>query len=150
MGENVFYIILICVVISFCNFLMYDSNEMKSARFWLGIMLLAALIAPVFSVFKSVLSFDVGSFEDYTEESEFADEVAKKALADGIRRSIADKYSISEEDIEVELIGFNIEKMKAERVYITLSSKAALADSKAIRDYVEKCGFGECITEVRF
>ena len=50
---------------------------------------------------------------------------------------------------EVELFGFDAEKMSAEGVRVTLSGTAAAKDIVAVEKFVSELGFGGCILEVR-
>ena len=69
---------------------------------------------------------------DYEGKS---DDAIELAFEDGVAAYISDRYGVERECIKVMADGFSLEKLQAERIYVTLSGKAALLDYKRI----EKC-----------
>jgi hypothetical protein len=69
-------------------------------------------------------------------------------FADGVALAVAEKFSLDRDDIRVSLRNFNIENMSAERIRLTLSGVAALADYKAVERYVNSLDIGECDVEI--
>ena len=108
MGEYVFYIIIVSVIFSFADFLVYDSEQMKSSRFCLGIILIAAMVSPLTNVLNNAFDMSIENKEDYENESQLAVNVAKKAFAEGIKSSLIDRFSLDEENIEIKISGTSI------------------------------------------
>ena len=152
MVDNVIYIISVLSAIAFSSFALYDGEKMKSSRTALGIILLAALGIPFLKSLISLpdISLEQNPIYDNEYNEELRDEAAEESFLYGIKLAVAEKFSLSEEEVIVKCSGFSFEKMKAERIKIVLSGKAAFSDIRSVRDYVEKSGFGECEVLVSF
>ena len=85
---------------------------------------------------------------DYDTGSPEYEEVAREAFLDGIRRLIADEFSVDKEYILVKCDGFNFEDFTYERLYVTLRGRAASADARGIRFFIEENFTGECRVEI--
>lgn len=123
----------------------------KSTEFGAGVLLICIILLPLVDIIKDIdVKIDVG---DYLEniETEAADDVLELAFEEGIREYISDEYRLDRELIIVMVDGFDLECMRAERIYITLSGKAALADYKGIEKEVGKefTKSGECEVSVK-
>ena len=151
MENGVIYVLSVLAAVAFSSFAMYDSERARASRTAMGIILLAALAVPFINTVRDatgILTENLPTYEG--EEDNMSATVAKEAYLRGIRLAVADEFSLSEEDIRVECSGFSFEKMRAERVHITLFGRAVLADIKAIGEYAEKSGFGECEVSISF
>ena len=151
--ENGFvYILVILFAVALCSFVAYDSEKARASRTALGVILLAALsglLADVALELKDITSLDALEYED-VEWAEFAEQSMSGALERGVRLAVAEKFSFSEDDIRVECRGFNLETVSAERISITLYGGAAISDIRAVREYVEGEGLGDCEVKVVF
>lgn len=150
MNQYLVYLAVISMFVSLANFLMYDSERMRASRLCMGIIVIAATMVPLTSVLKDTFDVNFEETEIYVEDSELAESVAEKAFIVGIKKTLSEKFSLSESGIEIEVAGFEIESMRAERIYVKLSGENAFADTRSIREYVEKNKFGECVVEVDF
>ena len=72
-----------------------------------------------------------------------------EACEEGIRRAISEELSLPIDGISVVLSGFEIEKMSAECVMVTLSGTAALGDYKRVERFVNEIGMGRCVLDVQ-
>ena len=118
-----------------------------------GILLFYTVAAPVASFVGEISQIE--SEDIFIDLSENADatkyeESAKDAFALGIKRLISSEYSLSEENIEVNILGFDFKNMRAERIKILLRGKGAASDWRAIRDYINGLEIGECEVRVEF
>ena len=77
-------------------------------------------------------------------------EVGEAAFAAGIAAAVADRFSIDRSEIAVRLIGFELSLMRAEKIIITLSGAAALADARGIGQYISDENLGECEVRIEF
>ena len=123
----------------------------KSTEFGAGVLLICIILLPLVDIIKDIdVKIDV---RDYLEniETEAADDVLELAFEEGIREYISDEYRLDWELIIVMVDGFDLECMRAERIYITLSGKATLADYKGIEKEVGKefTKSGECEVSVK-
>ncbi len=103
----------------------------------------AVLLAfTVISPLEGLLNSDVGSFPVYSPEGlpddAVYEEKAREAFEEGVTYEISDKFDIEREKISVRAFGFSFEEMRAEKITVTLSVKAAGADPKRIKKHIEK------------
>ena len=70
--------------------------------------------------------------------------VAEDAFARGIGRAVEEKFSLEEGSVDVKVIGFDFEKMRAESIKIILSGRSVVADYRGIEKYVNSMEIGKC------
>ena len=63
---------------------------------------------------------------------------------------MASEYNLSEGDIKVFVFDFDFEKMRAGKISIILSGKAASADFRSIENFISESGLGECEVKIDF
>ena len=147
--ENAYlYFTVLIAAVSLSSLALYDQTSARDYRFALGVILTAALVTPAVSSIKSLSSLEF----DYTGgdfESVSLSKTLEDAFADGIRDGIAEEFSIGKKSIEVEIFGFDADKMTADGIRVTLVGTAALTDIVAVEKFVSELGIGECSTEVR-
>ena len=123
----------------------------KSTEFSAGLLLICIILLPLVNIIKDI---DVRiNTEDYLGniEAEVTDDALELAFEEGIREYISGEYRVDRELITVMADGFDLECMRAEKIYVTLSGKAALVDYKRIEKEVEKefTKSGECEVSVK-
>lgn len=148
MSEYAVSIFAICLVVGLASALSYGLGGAE--RIALGIITLYVVIAPVVSM---ISEFDPeGWLQSVNSSSPEIDEeytaVVEEAFAEGICLAVADKFSFERENVRVRLFGFDFQKMRCERIRITLSGRAALSDYKAVERYVNGLDYGECEVEI--
>ena len=133
------------------NFLSYRPRADKTTRSAMGIILVWVVSVSVFSAFSRLSQSDFDIFEDFEIDvsSEAYKQEAESAYTEGIKRLLYEKYGIEKEEVSVSLSDFDFEKMRAEKIKITLFSSALISDFRAIEDYVEKTLSGECEVNIR-
>lgn len=144
--SSVFIVSMISGLFGYLSF-----GKLRSAeRVVMGVILLYVIIAPLSDlvsdfdpndIFSSINSSDV----QYDEELSM---VAEEAFAEGIKLALAEEFSISRDDIRVKVFGFDLEGMSGEKIKVSLSGKAALADYRAIESFLNKQNIGECEVEI--
>ncbi len=140
----------ICVCVGALGLLSYNDKN-AAQRCALGVILLYVVLSPVARVIGEIDSDDF-NLERLTSEIEIGSgysEVTEAAVCDGICRATSAEFSFSDEDISVKLYGFDFEEMRAEKVRVLLSGRAALSDTKAVKKYIDEMGVGECEIEIR-
>ena len=75
-----------------------------------------------------------------------SDSAIELAFEDGIAEYIADEYGVSRDNVAVFVDGFDMGSLTAERIYVTLSGRAALIDCKSVEKRLcdEFTRGGEC------
>lgn len=148
MGNAYVYIAVSISAVALASFSMYDQGTQKASRFALGIILFAALISPITSAVSGLLSIDFNDTGGYVESSA-VDKTLQEAFCEGIRRTVAEGFSLKADCVAVGVSGFDCEKMSADKIFVTLSGSAALTDIRAVESFVSDLGVGKCILEVR-
>ena len=69
------------------------------------------------------------------------EEVLREASREGLVRSLCSEFSINEEDIEIVLGELQTGEMFPHEVTVTLKGKAALADYRAIEEFLYEGGY---------
>ncbi len=138
----------ICLISGICLTLYQGSG--KSQNLALGIITLWVILSPLGEI---VGHFDPDAWLDSIKipEYEGGDEmnyIIEDAFADGISRAVAERFSLEDKDIRIRLYGFDKTEMRAEKIMIILSGRAALADYKAVEKYVREMEVGECNVEI--
>ena len=71
-------------------------------------------------------------------ESIATDDMIEAAFEEGVAKYLADKYRVDVGLIKVMADGFEMEKMKAGKIYVTLCGEAAFLDYKKIENEVAR------------
>lgn len=152
MGNYFIYIIALLFTVAFSSFLSYDTEKARASRTALGVIMLVALTALCFDVLADLQSFSFSDVPEYnaSEGESFTEQSLSDAFAEGVKLAITDRFSFSEQDVEVSCIGFDVNSVSAERICVSLSGRAAFADVRAVREYVKKLRLGECEVTVLF
>lgn len=138
----------ICLVGGALTLLSHGSG--RAERVVIGIVTLYIIISPLAD---GLSDFDVDSWLESlqgegVEVSPEYEEVLEQSFSDGIKNAVAERFSLDRENIRVRLSGFDAENMRSERILISLSGAAALADYKAVEKYIEGLDLGECELEI--
>ena len=144
MSEYVFSVFAVCLIMGGLRALCYGGGVAE--KLTMGIITLAVIITPISSL---ISDFDVDSWLESLEDgggglSGESGVVIEEAFAEGVCSAVAEKFSLEREDVRVRLSGFDAEAMRAEKIRITLSGAAALADYKAVEKYISGLGLGGC------
>ena len=144
------YLVTSCVmavVIGVASYISYPGASERTVKLCTSLIFLYALLSPAVSMLQRLPSYKV-DFDGILEDTEAGDgtykQVAEEAFAEGIRQLLFTKYGLNENNLRVFVIGFEFEKMRAERIKIILSGKGALADWRGIEEYITESGLGEC------
>ena len=148
LGEYLISVIVISALVALATYFSYGSSESRTVKTAMSIIVLYTVSVPIVSMvgelsdisFDSVVDIeDIGSIDG----TEYA-ETAEQALCDGICTAIAERYGLDREEITARVRGFDFSEMRAERITVTLSGSAALADHRGIAEYITESGLGEC------
>jgi len=147
LGEYLFLLILVSASSAVISYLSYPSELLSSAKRGLSLILLFAIVSPLPALLDGVRSFsfsdlDFGSdIEHYEGEYE---RTLEEAFCFGISGAVSEEFSLDKDNIEVSASGFDVQNMKAKKVYVRLSGYAAMADSRRIEDYLNSLDIGDC------
>ena len=117
-----------------------------------GILLACAILLPLVSIVRDIDGkYSLDSILNSMEYEDATDGSIELAFEKGIAAYIADKYGVRRDEVLVMADGFDLERIKAKRIYVTLCSRAALLDYKKIEEEIEKefTEGGECEVSLR-
>ena len=145
MSEYFRSLLFVAFAIAALSFILYNERE-RAARFAFGVLLAFAALFPLVEVLPNV---DIGGLiEEIQGGVQSGEEVyesdAKSAFESGICRAISEKFALDEADVTVFAVGFNFERMSAEKIEVTLSGGAIFADIEKIEKYVSELEIGGC------
>ena len=146
MKEYILAIIAFCLV---SGVLSAVSSGDVVERIAVGIITLFVIVSPIKEIVSEININSLGQPGYPSLELEGYEGVIEDAFADGIGRAVADKFDLDYEQISVSLIGFDAEKMSAEKIHIILSGMAALASPLPIERYVNEMNVGVCKVEIQ-
>ena len=122
--------------------------RLKSASvFGAGILLVCVIMLPLVDI---ISDFDINDSLDKLindmQYEQMGDDAIELAFERGIAEYVADEYGVSPDNVAVCVDGFDMGALTAERIYVTLSGRAALLDYKSIEDRLadEFTRGGEC------
>lgn len=126
--------------------------KMKTyVSFGSGILIICAILLPLVDIIKGYnIKFEIDNLmDDLSSESMY--DAMEVAFEEGIGRYISEKYGVSESSVSVMTDGFDLETVRAERIYVTLCDKAAFLDYKRIEEEIarEFTNGGECEVTVK-
>lgn len=148
MSEYAVGVFLISAIVGMLSHLSYGGKS-DISKLALSVLMLYVVVAPLADMvkntdFKSL--FEVGYNEEIITDG--YEVVAEDAFIKGIESAVAEKFSLSKDNIRVRVVDFDFENMRAEKIRVTLSGRAALADYKAIEKYLDGLNIGECRCEI--
>ncbi len=148
MREYIIAVLSAAALLAILSFISYKS-ECSGRRLAFAVLFIWVCFVPLA---KEILNFGELSLPSFDIDLSDFDEdyklVAEGAFADGVRSAICEKFSLNDTDVRILTEGFDFEKMKASRIRVILSGRAALADYKNIEKYIEDEGLGECECEI--
>ena len=144
MSGYVLSVFAICLIAEALRLLSYGRSAVE--RFAVGVITLSVILAPISGI---ISDFDVEGWLDSLkqEQGEINSEyeaTVEAAFSDGIKRAVAEEFSLNKDNIRVRVVGFNAAEMSAERIYVSLSGSAAIADYRAVKKYLDRLDIGEC------
>ncbi len=147
MTEYILSIFGTCALLGALSLIHYKKEGAESTA--QRILFAAALILPLLDTATSI-GGELPAVPPYSEDidGEYI-EVACDAFCDGILRAVCERFSLSNGTVAVEALGFDFRLMRAEKIKITLSGAAVIADRRAIEKFIEGEGLGECEVRLR-
>lgn len=112
----------------------------------IGVLIICVILLPLVDIIRD---FDTKSMFDSINmdiEYDITDDMIEASFEEGISEYIAQKHGVDKSCVTVMADGFDMERLRAERIYVTLSGRAVFLDYKKIEDEVrsEFTNGGEC------
>ena len=117
-----------------------------------GVLIICVVLLPLVDIFSD---FDINSTLDGLvndmKYEDMSDGAIELAFEQGIAEAVAERYGTDRAHVSVAVDGFDMSALTAERIYVTLSGKAALLDYKSIEAWLvdEFTSGGECEVRIR-
>ncbi|MBR2971653.1 MAG: hypothetical protein IKC61_01845 [Clostridia bacterium] len=138
----------IIIIMTFAAILLGIAHpKLKGATSYsIGVLMICVILLPLVDIIRD---FDTKSMFDSINmdlEYDITDDMIEASFEEGISEYIAQKYGVDKSCVSVMADGFDMERLRAERIYVTLSGRAVFLDYKKIEDEVrsEFTNGGEC------
>ena len=137
MGKYLLSITVLAVALDLIEFIAADRYKALT-RASVGIILVMAIITPLPALIEKMQGdLDFSGVEDTQ-----AEDIRLSAFEEGIAQYISGEFNLARENVSVEAEGFNSGDMKAEKILITLTGSAVMANYKKIEGAVNSLGLG--------
>ena len=149
MKEDFIRLLAFSAITVLLSLLVRESRLERSVKLALGVLLLSVTVSPLWALISDPPTLP--KLPDGGASLEGGDylEVAEQAFACGVERYIADSLSLSEEDIEIFVSGFDFDSMRAGSIRVLLSGRAIIADRKRIEEMLLESGIcDECRCDI--
>ena len=149
MAEYLGAVVVMSATLGIISYVSYPQGSEKTVKFAASVLLLYTAITPLLSFVIRISNGEISGIvpsPDYSD-SEMSDEdkeVAESAFKEGISKLLLSKYGIKAENAEIYVIGFDFQKMRADKIKITLSGSGAISDFRGIESYITESGLGDC------
>ena len=143
-------VVLISSLVAFFELFSYSGGEEKGERLAVCVIMIYLIISPLLPMVEGLRDFDISEITGTDGElsgGAYLD-ASEEAFKKGIEKLLYEKWGLPKSEAVVTVVGFDFNKMKAERIIITLLSGAASVDFREIEACVSEAGLGEC--EVKY
>jgi hypothetical protein len=142
MGEYLLSIITLAIIFDVLE--LFSAERYKGlTRAAMSLILVMAILSPLPSLVEKI-----GGELDFSEIEGSGEDIRLSAFGDGIREYISSEFDLDSDEVAVEIVGFDKEEMKCEKILITLSGRAALADYKRVERLIDELGLGEAEVKI--
>lgn len=151
MREYVVSVVAVSTLAALAVFISYGGASERAVKGAVSVILIYTLCMPIvdmvgdFSVEN--LNFEL-QLEDVESSSEYF-ETVEQAFVRGVKSYVCEEFGLDVDEVFVKIQGFAIESMRAERISIVLSGRAALSDVTRIAEAVKNAGLGECEVNIK-
>lgn len=142
MGEYLLSIITLAIIFDVLE--LFSAERYKGlTRAAMSLILVMAILSPLPSLVEKI-----GGELEFSEIEGSGEDIRLSAFGDGIREYISSEFDLDSDEVAVEIVGFDKEEMKCEKILITLSGRAALADYKRVERLIDELGLGEAEVKI--
>ena len=151
MREYVASVVAVSILAALASFITYGGASERAVKGAVSMILIYTVCMPVADMIGD-FSPDNLEIEWQGEEIEVSTEyleMIEDSFVDGVKCYVCEEFKLNKEDVFVKVYGFSIESMRAERIVMVLSGRAALSDLTRIAEGVERAGLGECEVNIK-
>ena len=142
MGEYLLSIITLAIIFDVLE--LFSAERYKGlTRAAMSLILVMAILSPLPSLVEKIW----GEL-DFSEIEGSGEDIRLSAFGEGVREYISSEFDLDSDEVAVEIVGFDKEEMKCEKILITLSGRAALADYKRVERLIDELGLGEAEVKI--
>ena len=154
MGEYLGFLVAASAVVALGGLMAHGGRSLGAVKLALGVMLLSASVVPIVSAVAGVVEDGKEIFSEGVVPDGFSgtlyEKTAEEAFSDGVKKLVVSEFSLSVDDVDVRVHGFDVQNVRAEVIKVILSGKAAYADHKSIKLRIEELLLGKCEVELEF
>lgn len=149
LADYVISVVVMSAILGFTSYAAYPGSASKATKFAASVLLLYVAVIPIGTLISGIReeNFDISELIGEVPQAEADGEyikVAEEAFKEGICNLLFTKYNIKPENVYIKTEGFDFEKMRCERIKITLLESGVLADFRGIEEYITESGLGDC------
>ena len=141
-------VLLIAALSALASHFFADTEASRYARLAVSTVLLWAVLSPLVSLPEELPALPPLPAPDAGEEPPLYEQYAEEGYCTGVAAAVCEKFGLAADALSVRCEGFELQTMRAERVFILLKGSGIFADSYAIAAFVEAEGLGECEVEI--
>lgn len=144
-------VVAVSLLSALAAFFSYGGASERAVRAAIAMIMIYTVCVPAVRLVSDFSPEDLSvevSVNKEIAEGEYLN-VAKKAFCEGVRSFVADSFHINKDEIEVNAVDFDFEKMCAKKIKIKLCGRSAMADTDRIRDAVIDAGLGDCEVNIK-
>ena len=143
MEKYLLSITVLAVALDLIEFIAADRYKTLT-RACVGIILVMAIITPLPALIEKMQGDLDFSGVQHTQ----AEDIRLSAFEEGVAQYISGEFNLARENVSVETEGFNSSDMRAEKILITLTGSAIIANYKKIESAVNSLGVGRAEVKI--
>ena len=148
-------VLVISSLLGLITYLSYPGASERTTKFAVSVLLIYTVMTPILTFISEFSGADAQDIlENIKGEIPDGDKeyisVSEEAIKSAIKKLIFSEYGIPEENIQVNVFGFDFERMRAEKINVILSGKGALSDYRSIERFVSELNIGVCEVMIEF
>ncbi len=149
MSEYFATVVLVSSLVAFFELFSYSGGEEKGEKLAISVIMIYLIISPLLPIVEGLSDFDISEItgEGGALTGGAYIEVGEDAFREGIAKLLLERWGLEKNTTVVTVVGFDFNKMKAERIIVKLLSKGITVDFREIEAYIEEAGLGECEVE---
>ncbi len=143
MGKYLLSVITLAILLDILE--LFSAERYKGlTRSAMSLILVMAILSPLPSLVEKMK----GELDFSGIEESGGEDIRLLAFGEGIREYISSELDLNPDEVAIEIIGFDKEEMRCEKILITLSGRAALTDYKRAEKLVDGLGLGEAEVKI--
>ena len=153
MSEYVASVTVASVLCALISLISYGKDGDRTVKSAVAMILLYTVSSPIISLISGLGEISYSDFypdvPPYAEngEGEYL-QVARDSFCEGIKSLVSEKFGVEKESVSVRIFDFDFENMRAGKIKIILSGRAAFLDARLVDSLIEESGLGECEVDI--